>query len=286
MAPVSLPFHQQPDRMPEGHTIHRLAQDHHRDFAARRVRVSSPQGRFSNGAELLDRKLLRRVEAHGKHLLYHWQGGHVLHVHLGLYGRFHGHASPPPQPRGEVRLRVVGSVKSFDLNGPAACELLAREELERLRRRLGPDPLRSDADPQRVWDRVRRSRAPIGGLLLDQSVVAGAGNIYRADVLFATGIHPSRPGNSLDRSEFDRLWSTLTRFLQFGLKYNRIINADPRDVGKPRSRMTREERLLVYKRDFCALRQSDRILGPGGPNDLCLPPVSAAGTLTGFLNCG
>jgi endonuclease-8 len=237
--------------MPEGHTIHRLAQDQQRDFAGSRLRISSPQGRFSQEAELLDRKLLRRVEAHGKHLFYYWQGSRILHVHLGLYGRFRSHRSPPPDPEGQVRLRAIGKQCSFDLNGPNACELLAPIAAEQIRKRLGPDPLRADADPHIVWNRIRRSRAAIGSLLLNQSVIAGAGNIYRADVLFATGIHPERAGNSLTESDFNQLWATLTRLLKIGLQYNRIINRDPKDLGKPRSKMRQDERLLVYKRDQC-----------------------------------
>ena len=237
--------------MPEGHTIHRRARDDQRVFAGQRLLVSSPQGRFASEAQLLNGRLLRRVEAHGKHLFYFWQGNRVLHVHLGLYGRFRDHESPPPEPRGEVRVRVVAKHNAFDLNGPNTCALLTPAQVHEVRRRLGPDPLRADADPQRAWERIRSSRTPIGSLLLNQSVIAGAGNIYRADVLFATGIHPSRPGQSLQQSEFNAVWSTLTRFLRWGVKYNRIVNADPKQVGKPRSRMRREEALLVYKKAVC-----------------------------------
>lgn len=237
--------------MPEGHVIHRLARDHKRDFAGKRLRVSSPQGRFASEAEQLDGRLLRRVDAHGKHLFYHWHGRLILHVHLGLYGRFHSHKSPPPEPRGAVRLRVVGRQRAFDLNGPNQCELLDEGTRDQLQQRLGPDPLRSDADPQLAWQRIRRSRTAIGSLLLNQSVIAGAGNIYRADVLFDTGIHPTRLGSSLDQAEFDAIWNVLTRFMQLGLKHNRIVNADPRQVGKTRNRMSRDEALLVYKKETC-----------------------------------
>lgn len=237
--------------MPEGHTIHRLARDQQRDFSGRKIRVSSPQGRFSEGAATLDGRRLGPVEAHGKHLFYTWSRNRVLHVHLGLYGKFRYHASPPPPPRGQVRLRAVAPEKSFDLNGPAACEIITAAGRDAIRARLGPDPLRDDADPQRVWERIRRSRAPVGKLLLDQSVLAGVGNVYRADALFAVGIHPERPGNTLDRDEFDRLWETIHAMLTIGVRYNRIINTDPKLLGKPRSRMRREERFLVYKQPTC-----------------------------------
>jgi len=237
--------------MPEGHVIHRLALNHERDFGRSRPRVSSPQGRFAVEASELSGKLLRRVEAHGKHLFYHWQGQRVLHVHLGLYGRFRNHDVPPPEPRGQVRMRMWNRKTAFDLNGPNRCELIGPQGLRKMLQRLGPDPLHKDADPELAWQRIQRSRAPIGTLLLDQSIIAGAGNIYRSDVLFETGIHPARRGNSLDVADFDRLWSTLVRFMQRGVKYNRIVNADSREVGKPPSRMNRQEALLVYKRSAC-----------------------------------
>jgi endonuclease-8 len=237
--------------MPEGHVIHRLALRHHELFSGKRLRVTSPQGRFADESIQLDGKLLRRVDAYGKHLFYHWQGKQVVHVHLGLYGRFHDHESPPPEPRGEVRLRVVGRERAFDLNGPNRCELLDLNSVRQIRNRLGPDPLRADADPDEAWQVISRSRAPIGSLLLNQSVIAGAGNIYRADVLFHVGIHPLRPGKTIDRDEFTQLWAVLTRFMKLGLKHGRIINADPKEIGKSRSRMNREESLLVYKKETC-----------------------------------
>lgn len=237
--------------MPEGHKIHRTAQDHRRDFAGRRVRVSSPQGRFRDGASVLDRRKLVDVWAHGKHLFYQFPAGRSLHVHLGRYGRFRHWQLPAPQPVGQVRLRLLGREAGFDLSGPAACDVLTPAQVQAIIDRLGPDPLRPDGDPDLAWNRIGKSKAAIGTLLLDQSVIAGVGNIYRADVLFALRIHPERPGNSLARSEFDAMWEWLTRMMKIGVKQNRIVTSDPKQVGKTRSRMNNTERLLVYKRETC-----------------------------------
>ena len=76
-------------------------------------------------------------------------------------------------------------------------------------------------------------------------------NVYRAEVLFALRIDPLRPGNALDPVEVDRIWETLERFLKAGVKYNKIITADPQDVGKPPGRMNSEERLMIYKKRCC-----------------------------------
>jgi endonuclease-8 len=237
--------------MPEGHTIHRLACDQQRDFAGQPLRVTSPQGRFRSGAARLNGRMLESIDAYGKHLFYRWDGGRILHVHLGLYGRYRYHPVPPPPPRGQVRVRAIAAEMAWDLNGPNCCEILNTAGKEQILNRLGPDPLRRDADPERVWRRITRSRTAIGKLLLDQSVIAGTGNIYRADALFAIGVHPERAGRSVSREEFDDLWSTLTRMMRTGLRYNRIINVDPKRFGKPPSRLSRDERLLVYKRDYC-----------------------------------
>jgi len=237
--------------MPEGHKIHRLAQDHKADFVGPRLQVSSPQGRFAGGAAVLDRRKLLDVWAYGKHLFYEFTARNTLHVHLGRYGRFRTWPAPPPPPAGQIRLRAVGGKTGFDLRGPAACELVSRDAVHKILSRLGPDPLRPDADPQRAWQRIRRSRTPIGTLLLDQSVLAGVGNIFRADALFAMSLHPERPGNSLREDEFEQLWKWIVRTMRVSAKYNRIITADPQRVGVSRGKMNDEQRLLVYKRNEC-----------------------------------
>ena len=237
--------------MPEGHTIHRLADDHNRDFAGQILSVSSPQGRFASGARTLDGRQLVNADAHGKHLLYSWDRK-TLHIHLGLYGKFRRHKSPPPEPRGQVRLRVIGDHHAFDLNGPTACELLTKPKVKKLLDRLGVDPLRDDADPQKAWDKISRSRSPIGTILMNQSVIAGVGNVYRSEMLHVLNIHPERKSNTLSRTEFDELWQLIVDLLKIGKRYDRIIIANPEDVGKSRSRMNRKERLLVYKKEFCS----------------------------------
>ncbi|MEM6331136.1 MAG: Fpg/Nei family DNA glycosylase, partial [Planctomycetota bacterium] len=161
------------------------------------------------------------------------------------------HKSPPPEPRGQVRLRLVGKERAVDLNGPNCCELITPAEWDAVRERLGEDPLRADHDPDAAWRRISRSRAAIGTLLLNQSVIAGVGNIYRSEVLFLLGIHPETPGKLLSRDAFDALWAKTVELLKIGVKHNRIIIADPADVGRPRSRMKRDERLLIYKKPEC-----------------------------------
>jgi endonuclease-8 len=244
--------------MPEGHTVHRISADHNKAFAGQKLIVTSPQGRFAEEAKRLTGRKLKAVSAHGKHLFYHWTpkrgaaaDSNLVHIHLGLYGKFRVHKNPAPEPRGAVRVRMIGSQKAFDLNGPTRCELLSPSDYKKLLARLGEDPLQKSANPEIVWKRISRSRAALGTLLLNQSVIAGLGNIYRAEILFLLGIHPEQPGSSLDRETFDRLWQLCVDLLAIGMKYNRIITVDPADIGKPPSRLNRNERLLVYKKPRC-----------------------------------
>ena len=237
--------------MPEGHTIHRAARKQREVLAGHRLGASSPQGRFADGAAALDGRLLRDIEAHGKHLLYRFEDDLVLHVHLGLFGRFFTHKGDLPAPRGAIRLRLVGPEAAIDLRGPTACELIDPEDEARLLGRLGPDPLRADADPDLVWAKVSRSRRPIGVLLMDQSVIAGVGNVYRAEALHVNGIHPERPGTSITRDQFDAIWNTCVRMLRDGVKSGRIITVSAEDAGKPRSRLRRGERTYVYRQANC-----------------------------------
>lgn len=235
--------------MPEGHTIHRVAEDHQAIFAGQSLAVWSPQGRFANEAEQLSGKRLVRVEAHGKHLFYVWPRKLYLHIHLGLYGKFRLHENPAPEPRGAVRIRAIGKTQTFDLNGPNRCELLNQSEYDSIIARLGEDPLRKDSEPDRVWERFSKSRSAVGKLLLDQAIIAGVGNVYRAEVLHRFQIDPERVGTDLTRDEFDKIWEQLVEWMKVGVKYNQIITTD--DARRKRGRMKREERLRCYKQESC-----------------------------------
>lgn len=237
--------------MPEGHTIHRLARDQRRDLIGRPVRASSPQGRFAEGAARLDGAIPQRVDAWGKHLFHTFATGDVLHVHLGLIGTFARRASPPPPPVGAVRLRLAGEAATWDLSGPMICAIVTPGDVEAISARLGPDPLRGDADPHRFVERVQRSRTPIGGLLLDQYVIAGIGNVFRAEVLWALGIDPARPGRDLSTEEVRAIWDWLHRQLALGLRRNRIVTVDPKALGTTVARISRQDAVAVYHRLDC-----------------------------------
>jgi endonuclease VIII len=244
--------------VPEGHTIHRLALDHTKDLGGQVVRVSSPQGRMSQGAELVDESLLAKIDPYGKHLFYRFgdkrpERATTIHVHLGLFGKFKRHANPAPEPRDTVRMRIEGSKYTVDLTGPTDCRVLDLGEEQTIRDRLGPDPIRTDADPDKAWDRLHKRKSTIGEALMDQKVLAGVGNVYRAEALFVHGIHPSRAANTVTRYEFDALWSTIVLMLRQGVKDKRIITVmgDELDSFGPRSKVRGKDAVYVYKKDQC-----------------------------------
>ncbi|MFD1828090.1 Fpg/Nei family DNA glycosylase [Streptomyces desertarenae] len=244
--------------MPEGHTIHRLAADLDDRFGGRPVRASSPQGRFAAGAALVDGRVLAAADAHGKHLFLGFDGpagGDWIHIHLGLYGSFRHGTGEPPEPVGQIRLRLAttGAPHAHaDLRGPATCELVTDEARRAVGERLGPDPLRADADPERAWARISRSRTTIAALLMDQKVVAGVGNVYRAEVLFRHHIDPYRAGKDLTRAEWDAVWADLAGLMREGVRANRIDTVRPEHTPEAMGRPPRVDdhggEVYVYRR--------------------------------------
>ncbi|MFG2822726.1 Fpg/Nei family DNA glycosylase [Kitasatospora sp. NPDC048365] len=250
--------------MPEGHIIHRLAGQNHAAFGDRPVRVTSPQGRFAEGAALIDGRVLDAAEAHGKHLFLGF-GDAWLHIHLGLYGGFTFGTGPAPEPVGLIRLRLESEDGYADLRGPNTCELLTPGEKAAVQRRLGPDPLRADADPDTAWRRVSSSSTTVAALLMDQKVLAGVGNVYRAEVLFRHGIRPHRPGRRLRRAEWDAIWADLVALMHEGVAAGRIDTVRPEHTPEAMGRPPRVDdhggEVYVYRRT-------------GQPCLVCETPVS------------
>jgi DNA-formamidopyrimidine glycosylase len=238
--------------MPEGHTLHRLATDLTAAFAGRRVRVSSPQGRFAADAATLDGATVVGAESAGKHLFVEFDAERYVHVHLGLIGSFDVRSGPVPAPVGQVRLRIQTPQAYADLRGAIVCDLVGPERRATVLGSLGPDPLRPDADPDRAWQRIRRSSRPIGDLLLDQAVLAGVGNVYRAEVLFRQRIHPQRPGNTLRVSQWRAIWEDLVELMAEGVRLGRIDTVRPEHTPEAMGRPPRADdhggEVYVYRR--------------------------------------
>lgn len=234
--------------MPEGHTIHRLAKDLNRSLRPSPVQASSPQGPFATEARQLDGLALERAHAYGKHLFLDFTDGPTVHIHLGLIGKLR-----PKEPgtgiEGAIRLRLESDDALWDLTGPMTCALIDPSDVADITAPLGPDPLRRGAKRQDFVDRLGRRSIPLSAALLDQSVIAGIGNVYRSEFCYLVGIKPSTPAKTVPVEAAEQIWDTAVDQLRLGVKLNRIVTRTPSEVGTTAGRIDDDNRLYVYKRD-------------------------------------
>ena len=271
--------------MPEGNEIHRWAERHTAAFAGRPVRVDGPQGRFTD-ADVLDGRKLERVMAVGKHLGYDFGKDRILHVHLGLQGDFSEGSGPLPEVKGALRLRMwnAAAVKRalsktatpgvpgvskrhrwysdddgtdnidpdkvawVELRGPMDCSVYSQEKWDGLLKRLGPDPLNGDG-PERMVAKVAKSRKPIGELLMDQTVAAGVGNIFRAELLYRARLSPFRVGKDVEEKTLRSIWKEAGVLMKAGMVDRRIVTTKPADRPHKTGQALKEEAHYVYRRN-------------------------------------
>ena len=302
--------------MPEGHSVHRIARQFARNFEHRPITASSPQGRFAEGAAILDGRELLQAKAVGKQMFLEFDDDLWLRVHLGLYGawdfageilidptiasangrmgqtnqrgtdldepilddagenslasigaprraRVHVRMSEqtrgladdgeqwPPPVVGQVRLRLLTDITCADLRGPTACVLQTPDEVLATIAKLGPDPLVGDPaeGEERFVSAVRRKATPIALLLMDQSVVSGIGNVYRAEMLFRARLEPHTPGRDVPEEVVRELWRDWVRLLAIGVETGQMMTMDDLDADAYRAAMaSRDDRHWVYHR--------------------------------------
>ena len=265
--------------MPEGHSIHRLARQFTSVFAGQRLAVSSPQGRFAAGAAQLDGHVLTGAQAHGKQLFLEFGNELILRIHLGLYGAFDfggdetfrgassigaprrvgeqeapddgaaGTYAGPPPPKGAVRVRLVSAHGWADLRGPTACEVITEAERSQVLDRLGPDPLQPHPDAAEDFARRLRSRgSPVAGLLMNQEILAGVGNVYRAEVLFRQRISPWVTGKAVQPEQAHALWDDVVSVMSDGVAEGRIVTTRPEHRAVRNEPVPASEAHYVYKR--------------------------------------
>lgn len=232
--------------MPEGHSLFRLARRFREGFAGQQVAVSSPQGKFELGATMVDGRVLHGAFNHGKHLFLDF-GDRYVHIHLGLYGKAKFGGSQgfidrvrigklnayqdllredyvrPDEPTGAVRIRVIGDDGWADIRGPNRCEVINEAQLQQVLARLGPDPLQHREGDVAAFAKNLHRTTPVGLLLMDQSVIAGIGNIYRAEVLFLNKVNPATPGKEVSEEHVTGLWEATVEQLGYGAAEGRIV---------------------------------------------------------------
>lgn len=301
--------------MPEGHSVHRIARQFDRNFVGRTVAAASPQGRFVEGAAMIDGHEALSVRAVGKQMFLAFDGDLWLRVHLGMYGawdfageilvdptiasangrmgqtnqrgtdlddpvldaagenslssigaprRARGRVRMseqtrgleedddfPPPVVGQVRLRLLTDVTCADLRGPTACELQTPDEVRATIAKLGPDPLVDDPaeGEERFVAVVRRKPTPIGLLLMDQNVVSGIGNVYRAELLYRALLDPHTPGKLVPEELVRAIWRDWVTLLRIGVETGQMMTMDDLDPEAYRRAMaSRDDRHWVYHR--------------------------------------
>jgi endonuclease-8 len=299
--------------MPEGHSVHRITRQFARNFVGHRVSASSPQGRFAEGAAILDGRTMTDARAVGKQMFLEFDGGVWLRVHLGMYGAwdFAGDISRdatissangrmgqtnqrgtiidadgedsissigaprrarlrmseseklgeeitewPPEPVGQVRVRLLTDTAVADLRGPTACEVLDAAQVAAVIAKAGPDPLLETtakarkAAEERFTAAIRKKPTPIGLLLMDQSVVSGIGNVYRAELLFRARLNPHTPGKLVPEDIVRALWKDWTKLLTIGVESGQMMTMDKLSKADYQKALAkRDDRHWVYKRE-------------------------------------
>jgi len=184
-------------------------------------RLTRPEDPLVVAAELLGERVAA-LERRGKYLIFRFESGRGLLVHLRMTGGFRlaaGNGLPDdPYVRAVVTLDDGSDVAYRDVRRFGTWQLLEPHEVEPfLRARLGEEPLGRRFTARALGERLAGRRAPVKAALLDQRTIAGMGNIYVDEALWRARIHPLRPGGELDQDEVKRLHRAVRRALEAGL---------------------------------------------------------------------
>ena len=216
--------------MPEGDALHRAAEKL-QVLVGERVAVQTPHPRAAaeRVAERLDGRRLLAVEAVGKNLLLRFEGGLVLRSHLRMSGRWQVRERGKAL-RGTPWLVLAGREQEAVLwNGPVL------ELTTRATRRLGPDILAKPPDLETMIANLRREHPgrALGDALLDQRVVAGIGNVWRAESLWRAGLSPWLPLGEATDEELERVLGEATRLMRASVEGERPERLVYRKAGRP-----------------------------------------------------
>lgn len=191
----------------------------------------------------------------------------------------------PPPPVGAVRVRLLTDATCADLRGPTACDVLLPEEVQAVIDKLGPDPIldSSRAAEDRFTATVLTKPTPICLLLMDQSVVAGIGNVYRAELLFRARLNPHLPGRELPEATVRALWKDWAKLLKIGVETGQMMTMDGLSKEAYDGAMaSRADRHWVYHRtgEPCRVCGTPIVMEEIGGRKLYYCPKDQSGSAT------
>ena len=242
--------------MPEGDTIFRAARTLHRALAGRTIArfesVFPALTRIHEDAPLTGRTI-ESVTALGKHILMRLSGDLILRTHMRMNGSWHVYRPGERWQRPRRDMRVLVATADFEAVGfniPVA-ELITQRELDRHDelRKLGPDLLSDSFDPDEAFRRTRaRPDLAIGDALLNQRLMAGIGNVYKSEVLFACGVNPFAAVAEVTDEKLIALIDTARRLLRANVSTGLAPMTTYTGYRRTTRRDDPSERLWVYGR--------------------------------------
>ena len=242
--------------MPEGDTIFKAARTLNRALAGKRVtRFESvfPHLTRVHDDSPITGRTIENVRSSGKHLLMHFSGDLLLRTHMRMNGSWHIYRPGEFWQRPGHAMRVIVGTEDFVAVGfdiPVA-EMLTARDLVRHRelRRLGPDLLDDNFDADEAARRIHERRAEqVADVLLNQRVLAGIGNVYKSEVLFACGVSPFAPVSTLTDTEIRILVTTARKFLRANVTGGMAAMTTYSWFRRTTGRSDPHERLWVYGR--------------------------------------
>ena len=212
--------------MPEGDTIYRAARALGHVLEGKLVTrfetALAPLASVDDDTPVAGRTV-EKVESRGKWLLLHFSGDLILATHMLMSGSWHIYRAGERWHRGRREMRAVIATAEFEavaFNVPIAKFYTARTIARNSAiPKLGPDLLGEAfaADEAKVR-LLARGEEEIANVLLNQRVMAGLGNVYKSEVLFACGVHPFRLVSTLTGAEVDCIIERAKRFLEANVK--------------------------------------------------------------------
>jgi endonuclease-8 len=225
----------------EGDTILRIARRLDEALSGSAVYARAPGPRRPQGLPLsrIDGRALERVESRGKHLLFHFEGGTVLHSHLGMRGSWDLYRLGERwrRPASQAWIALAGEEAEAVNFGGSTMRIAINAQLPRDPKlaRLGPDLLAGDFDPAAAVPRLR-SRGPelrLGEALLGQRLVAGIGNIFRSEGCFEARVDPNRPVGELTDDQLTEVLEATRRLMLEAVETGRQPSRVYRKSGRP-----------------------------------------------------